>query len=141
MAIGVTIGTSFGMGFLMIALTSLLIWLQTNFNTPFHSWKWIVLPVLGYLAAVGINSSIQYTSCSQMMVGSLFATSASVPIAIFLFLLLSSIGFVSSPIVSATPLAMRMQYGPMFAVMFYMFWAGMFGEGIAGGLSQICPSA
>jgi hypothetical protein len=34
----------------------------------------------------------------------------------------------------------RIKYGPSMALAFYMFWAGMFGEGIAGGFAQGCPS-
>jgi hypothetical protein len=39
----------------------------------------------------------------------------------------------------AVSVSYKAQYGGLLAIAFYMFWAGMFGEAIAGGFIQGCP--
>ena len=64
--------------------------------------------------------------------------SLSIPIAILFFLILSLSSFIRSPVEIAVPSYFRAKYAGIFAVGFYMFWAGMFGESLASGLAQSC---
>ena len=66
--------------------------------------------------------------------------SLSVPITILLFLLLCLLPFIRSPIEEAVPYKLRDKYAVLFAIAFYMFWAGMFGESLASGFAMSCPS-
>jgi hypothetical protein len=65
-------------------------------------------------------------------------SSLSVLLFVVFFLLLSNIGFLQSPILSAVPQNLHFKYGYLLVLAFYMFWAGMFGEAIASGFAQGC---
>jgi hypothetical protein len=103
--------------------------------------KWFLLPTIGYLITLGLNSFIQSVSCGKVKVQQIAMGSLSVPIAIFFFLLLTLSSWVRSPVEMAVPFAMRAKYAGLLAVGFYMFWAGMFGESVASGFAQSCPVA
>jgi hypothetical protein len=60
---------------------------------------------------------------------------------ILIVLVLTLARIVRSPIAVTVPMSIRIRYGGLFALGFYMFWAGMFGEAFAGGLAQGCPKS
>ncbi len=128
------------MGMSLLAITLLLGWLSNTYSFSENILKWVILPVLGYGIALGLNSLNQYLTCKTILPGQIAIISVTVPIAIFGFLLLTLLPFIRMPIEMAVPTKYVAQYGGVIAVAFYMFWAGMFGEGIAGGFSQSCPS-
>lgn len=140
MAASQILGLSFAMGLSLFAITIMFGWLTLNYNWNANFLKWLVLPSLGYVIALGLNSINQYVTCKTVRPGQIAITSVPIPIAIFIFLLLSLISFIRTPIEMAVPMNYKAQYGGLIAIAFYMFWAGMFGEGLAGGFSQACPS-
>jgi hypothetical protein len=139
MASGITTGISFAVGVSLAGIARFLSWASTNYGFSIDLLKWIVLPTLGYLVALGLNMFIQQVSCGKSSITQIAIGSSPVPIAILFFLLITLVGFVRAPIESAVPLAYKIQYGQSMALAFYMFWAGMFGEGLAGGFAQGCP--
>ncbi len=141
MSFGTTFGLSFAMGSALVSLSLLLGWVSRTFLVDQTLLQWILLPTLGYVVALGINSLVQQMFCGKINIKQLAVGATTIPIAVVLFLLLMLLGFVRAPVVQAVPLAYRMQYGATMALAFYMFWAGMFGEGLAGGFAQACPAS
>lgn len=141
MATAQILGYSFAMGISLFTLTIILGWLSNSMNWNANFLKWLVLPVLGYGFALSINALAQYTSCGSVRFGTIAMTSTSNLVAILAALVLTLFSIVRSPILSAIPYAYQASYGGILAISFYMFWAGMFGEAVAGGMSQICPKA
>ncbi len=139
MATAQILGYSFAMGMSLFTLTVLLGWAANSYQWNANILKWLVLPVLGYGFALSINSIAQYASCGSVRFGAIASTSLLNLLAIGGAILITLIPFVRSPIISAIPYAYQATYGGIFALSFYMFWAGMFGEAIAGGMSQLCP--
>ena len=140
MASSQILGLSFAMGLSLLAITMIFGWLSNTYNWSSNFLKWVLLPAFGYSIAIGLNSLNQYMTCKTLRPGQIAITSVTIPIAIFGFLLLTLLPFIRMPIEMAVPTEYMARYGGVVAVAFYMFWAGMFGEGIAGGFSQACPS-
>ena len=134
-----TLGLSMAMGLVLFTLTLLFGHLHSAYGIHADFLKWLVLPTLGYCIAVGLNSFIQSVSCGFVKIQQIAMGSISIPIAILFFLVISLSSFIRSPIESAVSPSLRAKYGGIFALGFYMFWAGMFGESIASGFSQSCP--
>ena len=88
--------------------------------------------------ALGLNAILQYTTCSTLKFGQISIASIPILITIGIALGLTLIGFVRNPIESIFNQPTRALYGGAFAIAFYMFWAGMFGEAIASGMAQSC---
>jgi len=135
-----TLGVSFAMGFCLFGITILFGWASIVYRLNSSIFKWIVLPILGYCIAIGLNSIVQYASCGTVHVLNIVQGSLPVLYCIVGFLLLTLLGFVRAPIVSAVPSIYQVRYGGLFALGFYMFWAGMFGEAFAGGFAQGCAA-
>jgi hypothetical protein len=125
----------------MLVITLLINWLSINYSLNETIMKWVLLPTLGYAIAIGLNAFIQYISCGTINSSQIALGSLSVLFSILFFLLLSSLGFIRAPIQSAVPLSLQVKYGYAIALGYYMFWAGMFGEAIAGGVAQSCNTA
>jgi hypothetical protein len=140
MASSQILGLSFAMGISLLAGSMIFGWLSNTYAFNANLLKWAVLPVYGYGVALGLNSFNQYITCKTVRPGQIAITSVTVPIAIFIFLLLTLLPLIRMPIEMAVPTQYVASYGGVVAVAFYMFWAGMFGEGIAAGFSQSCPS-
>ncbi len=140
MAASQLLGLSFAMGAALFTVTVVLGWFSIQYNWSANLLKWLILPAIGYMIALGINSATQYISCKTLKLEQIAITSSTIPIAIYVFLLLTLITFIRKPIEMAVPVTYKAQYGGLLAIAFYMFWAGMFGEGLAGGFSQTCPS-
>jgi hypothetical protein len=126
------------MGISLLGLTLFLSWLNTTFLFDITVLKWLLLPTVGYMIAIGLNGFTQYVSCGTVNPYQIAIGSIPVVLSIFFFLLISLAGIVRAPIQSAVPLVLQPKYGEVVAVGFYMFWAGMFGEAIAGGFAQGC---
>jgi len=134
-----TMGLSMAMGIVLFTITILFGHLHMTYNIHADFLKWLVLPTLGYGIAIGLNSFIQSVSCGSVKIQQIAMGSVSVPIAILLFLFITLSSFIRSPVESAVPLYLRAKYAGIFAIGFYMFWAGMFGESLASGFAQSCP--
>uniref|UniRef100_A0A6C0HEK6 Uncharacterized protein n=1 Tax=viral metagenome TaxID=1070528 RepID=A0A6C0HEK6_9ZZZZ len=128
-------------GIALFTLTLLFGYLHTTYGIDANFLKWLLLPTLGYAITIGLNSFLQSTVCGKVRFQQIAMGSLTVPIAILFFLILSLSSFIRSPIESAIPYSLRAKYAGLFAVGFYMFWAGMFGESISSGFAQSCPKA
>jgi len=126
------------MGLSLLGITLFLNWLSITFSLSGTAFKWLLLPTFGYMTAIGLNSFTQYVSCGTIKPSQIAIGSISVLVSIYFFLLLSLLGFIRAPIQAVLPLVLQPKYGEVIAVSFYMFWAGMFGEAIAGGFAQGC---
>jgi hypothetical protein len=140
MASGKLVVSSLALGSMLLATTLLLAWLSTTSGYSENILKWGVLPVLGYVYTVVLNLSLQSFSCGKVNASQIAVTSLATPLFILIAAALTLLGFVRAPIASAVPLKMRLTYGGIVAVAFYMFWAGMFGEAYAGNTSMVCPN-
>jgi hypothetical protein len=133
-----TIGVSAAMGIILFGLTVLFAWFSQTYGWSANLLKWIGLPMVGFGIALGMNSILQYTTCQTVNILQLLKASSSVLVAVFIALIVTMAGVIRSPIEAAVPLAYKLKYAGMFAVAFYMFWAGMFGEALASGFAQVC---
>lgn len=135
---GLTIGTSMGIGLFLTASTLFLGWIGTQYKLNQQLLRWFILPVLGYGVTFGFNAGVQLLTCKSINFQQIASASAFTPGLVLLGLLLTLSGFVRSSIEMAVPLAARLQYGPVAAIAFYMFWAGMFGGALGGGFAMSC---
>ena len=135
-----TLWTSVAVGTVLFTITILLGFINIQYDINANFLKWIVLPTVGYLITIGFNAFIQSTVCKSINIKQIAMGSLSVPITILIFLLLSLVPFIRSPIEEAVPYKLRDKYSVLFAIAFYMFWAGMFGESVASGFSMSCAS-
>jgi len=133
-----TFGVSFAMGLALFGVTMLLAWVSMTYGWGANGLKWLLLPTLGYGIALGLNSLLQYTTCSSVKAGQIALASVPILIAVYIGLLVTLVPFIRSPIETILGGSTRAVYGGAFAVAFYMFWAGMFGEAIASGMAQSC---
>ena len=138
MPTGSTVGLSLavGMGLATTALTAG--WLCVRYGLNQNFLKWIVLPTVGYAIAVAINSFVQQISCGFVRIEQIALGTLPVLGAVLLFLLLTLLSSIRYPIEQAIDGAYKAKWAGVFAVAFYMFWAGMFGEAFSGGLAQSC---
>lgn len=133
-----TLGISFAMGLALFGITMLLGWMHITYGWNANVLKWLLLPTLGYTISFGMNALLQYSSCTSVKVGQIALASLPVGIAVITGLLLTLLPFIRSPITSILTGSTRTLYGGAYAIAFYMFWAGMFGEAIASGMAQSC---
>jgi hypothetical protein len=133
-----TLGMSAAMGLSLIGVTFLLGWFHIQSKWNANILKWILLPTIGFSISLGLNSILQYTTCNTVKVNQILYGGLTVLgfILFGLFITMSSI--IRKPIESIVPLHYMANYGGIFAIAFYMFWAGMFGEAIASGFAQSC---
>ena len=134
-----TFWISIAIGTALFTITLLLGYLNITYNINANLLKWLLLPTLGYGITLGLNTFLQSTMCGKTNIQQIAMGSLTVPIAILLFLILSLSPFIRNPVESAISYPLRQKYGGLFAVGFYMFWAGMFGESIASGFAHSCP--
>jgi hypothetical protein len=138
MPTGTTVGLSIGVGMALAATALITGWLSLRYDLNQNFLKWIILPTVGYGIAIAINTFIQYISCGSIRFEQIALGNIPILGAIFLFLILTLSGTIRGPIEQALDGVNRAKWGGIFAIAFYMFWAGMFGEAFAGGLAQSC---
>lgn len=131
------ISVAVGVGLFTVAL--FIGYFNTIYSFNANLLNWLLLPTVGYLIALGLNSFIQSVYCGKVNIKQIAIGSVSVPIMILLFLLLCLSSWVRYPVETAVPLEYRAKYASLLAIGFYMFWAGMFGESAASGFAQSCP--
>jgi hypothetical protein len=134
------LGLSLAMGMTLFSITILLGWVNTTYGINGNFLKWVVLPVLGYGIAFGINGAVHSSSCKTFNAAQVALGNLSILGAILITLLVTLSSFIRSFIEVAVPPVYRTKYGGAIALGFYLFWAGMFGESIAGGFAQSCAS-
>ena len=140
MPTGSTVGLSLAVG-MALATTALTAgWLCVRYGVNQNFLKWIVLPTVGYAITIAINSFVQQVSCGFVRIEQIALGSLPVLGAILLFLVLTMLSSIRYPVEQAIDGAYKAKWAGIFAIGFYMFWAGMFGEAFAGGLAQSCGS-
>jgi hypothetical protein len=141
MGTGNLVASSLILGSLLFATTVVMAWLALTSGYSENIMKWAILPVLAYVFTLGLNAALQAATCKSVKIGELALMSLATPIFVLIAGGLTMLGFVRAPIVSAVPLKVRLTYGGILAVAFYMFWAGMFGGAYVGNVAQNCPSS
>ena len=131
-----TLVMSLAIGVALIGVTLFMGYLSSTYNISANMLKWVVLPTVGYGITLGFNSFIQSVTCGSVNIKQIAMGSLTVPIAILLGLLLCLSSFIRSPVEAA----FRGTDPMIYAIAFYMFWAGMFGMSIASGFAQSCAS-
>jgi hypothetical protein len=134
----ITLSSSLAIGIALISIVFLMGWLKDQYALNINFLKWLALPLIAYGFSLGINSTINYITCKKLNISQVSYSSLFVPFSVLLFLLLSNIGFLQSPILAAVPQYYHAKYGYIFILAFYMFWAAMFGEALASGFAQGC---
>jgi hypothetical protein len=134
----ITFSASIAISIALVTTVFLMGWLKDQYALNINVLKWAMLPLLSFGFAIGVNSTINYINCKKVNISQISYSSISVLLSVLLFLLLSTIGFFQSPILSAMPQYLHQKYGYLLVLAFYMFWAGMFGEAIASGFAQSC---
>lgn len=100
-----------------------------------------IIPLFSYLSGLGLNSLSQYIYCNKVSISQVAMVSTFAPIFVVVFSLLAWFApFLRSPVESILPLTadVDMKYALGFA--FYLLWAGIYGQNIAAGMLQSCPS-
>jgi Na+/H+-dicarboxylate symporter len=134
----ITFGASISVAIGLVTAVFLMGWLKDQYTMNINFLKWLVLPLVSFGLALGVNSTINYITCKKVNISQISYSSIFVLLSVLLFIGISGIGFLQSPILSATPQYLHQNYGYLLVLAFYMFWAGMFGEGIASGFAQGC---
>jgi hypothetical protein len=98
---------------------------------------WISFLIFSYIANFAVNSIIQYTNCSDVYLGQTSMNSIWVPIFSLLFSIISSIGFFKNAIIGALPVNAQGD-SDLYIKIYYMFWAGIFGQMLSGGFNSSC---
>ena len=141
MPTGTTVGLSLAVGLALATLTLTLGWISIRYSINANMLKWIVLPTIGYGIAVSINAFLQQISCGFVRMEQIALGSLPVLGAILLFLILTLMSSIRYPVEQAVDTAYKAQWAGIFALGFYMFWAGMFGESFASALAQSCGAS
>jgi hypothetical protein len=134
----ITFSASIAVAIGLVTAVFLMGWLKDQYAMNIHFLKWLVLPLIGFGLALGVNSIINYITCKKVNISQISYSSIFVLVSVLIFIGLSGIGFLQSPILSAVPQYLHPSYGTVLVLAFYMFWAAMFGEGIASGFAQGC---
>jgi hypothetical protein len=134
----ITLSSSIAIGIVLVSIVFLMGWLKDQYAMNINILKWLGLPLIAFVFSLGINSAINYSICKKLNISQISYSSLFVVLSVLLFLGISNIGFLQSPILSAVPQYLRGNYGYIFILAFYMFWAGMFGESLASGFAQGC---
>ena len=138
MSAEITLSSSIAIGIALVSIVFLLGWLKDQYKLNINFLKWIIFPLVTLGFWLWTNSTINYFVCKKVNISQIAYSSIFVVCSVILFLGLSNIGFLQSPILSAVPQYLHSNYGYIFVLAFYMFWAGMFGEAIASGFAQSC---
>jgi hypothetical protein len=134
----ITFSASIAISLALVTTVFLMGWLKDQYALNINFLKWLFLPLLSFGFALGINSIINFIICKKVNILQISYSSIFVLISVLVFLGISGIGFLQSPILSAIPQYLHQRYGYLLVLAFYMFWAGMFGEAIASGFAQGC---
>ena len=131
-----TLVMSLAIGFVLFTITLFIGYLSSTYNISANMLKWVLLPTVGYGITLGFNAFIQSVTCRSVNIKQIAMGSLSVPIAILIGLVFSLSSFIRSPVEAA----FVGNHAMLYAIAFYMFWAGMFGMSIASGFAQSCAS-
>lgn len=105
---------------------------------------WVLLGILTAISfAIGLmlNMLIQYLACSNLNIVQI-ASASGIPAGITatVVLLLVLFPVFETPVLSVLPETLTPLYKKAISQGFYIFWAGLYGQLISAGFTQICPS-
>ena len=136
-----TVAFSFCCGFLLIALTFLTGWLSEIYKGfSFIYYLWLILPVASYVISLILNSAIQGLSCNKVNIQQTLINSLFTPVFVVAYLLISWLRAFRGPVEGILPITLTVNIQEKISYGFFMFWAGMLGQGLSSGFSQSCPS-
>lgn len=139
-----TVRVAFGLvhGFLLAMIFPLLYIFVPNYvkSMPL-TFLLVGIPILSYLSGLGLNALSQYIYCNKISISQVALVSTFAPAFVLGFsLLVWFFPFLRSPVESILPLTadVDMKYAMGFS--FYLLWAGIYGQNIAAGMLQSCPT-
>ncbi len=125
-------------GVLMGISFPLLAWLLPTlyYTNPLLIFA-MIIPI-AYITSLGINTLVQFLQCQKISMGQVAGVSLITPGFVTVFSLLTYyIPFLRGPIESLIP-EDRADMKDRWAYLFYLFWAGMYGQTVASGLLTSC---
>jgi hypothetical protein len=105
-----------------------------------------VNPVLSYIASIFLHAFLQYIYCGAVSVSAISLAASMSPMFIAIFSLLSYfVSFLRTPVTQL--FAELPQDSPedakfareLWGYVFYIFWAGLYGQTVASGMISSCP--
>jgi hypothetical protein len=124
--------------------------LYALFPTYVQSMLWaflfVVIPVLSFLSSIFLNGFLQYIYCGAVSVSAISLAASMSPMFIAIFSLLSYfVSFLRTPVTQL--FAELPQDSPedakfareLWGYVFYIFWAGLYGQTVASGMISSCP--
>lgn len=120
---------------------------QISLSMNFNLIIWVIVPIVTYFAGLALSIMGQQISCNNIDIASAFATSWPILVFVYCALIVSLLSYVRAPVTSlfvqipnvtvldaekATPAYKGLAVG------FWVFWAVVFGQIFASGMSQVC---
>lgn len=140
MGAGEVLGYSIGQGLILFLATTLIGLFASSINVSFSILCYIALPIIAYISSLGLLSAVNYGACGEVSLPLIAKASIFTPGSVIAFLLLSSFTFFQGFVLNVLPMDLRTSFGPVLAVAFYMFWAGMYGGAFGVGFANSCPN-
>lgn len=138
----ITTAFSFINGIALATITSFIgLYVQNSIGVSFPVLAWTIIPVAAFAVALGLNSIVQLLTCSSVNIKQVAMNSVFSTIFVALFLLISLIPVFRGPVEGILPNDLSSQMRMIAAYSFFMFWAGMFGEGLGAGFAQSCSKS
>ncbi len=110
------------------------------------AFLFVVIPVLSFLSSIFLNAFLQYIYCGAVSVSAISLAASMSPMFIAIFSLLSYfVSFLRTPVTQL--FAELPQESPedakfareLWGYVFYIFWAGLYGQTVASGMISACP--
>lgn len=139
-SVDTTVRISFSIlqGALMGIMYPLLMWLVPTLYYTNPLLMFLVIIPIAYITSLGINSLVQYLQCQKVNMGQVAAVSAITPGFVGVFGVLAYyLPIIRGPIESLVPLGTQ-ESKDLWGYLFYLFWAGMYGQAVASGLLSSC---
>lgn len=110
------------------------------------AFLFVVIPVLSFLSSIFLNAFLQYIYCGAVSVSAISLAASMSPMFIAIFSLISYfVSFLRTPVTQL--FAELPQDSPedakfareLWGYVFYIFWAGLYGQTVASGMISSCP--
>lgn len=97
-----------------------------------------VLPWLAFVSSMGINTLLQFIQCQKINMGKVAIASTITPaFSAFFGIIIYWFPFFRKPVEDLVPMDSTSPRD-MWGFLFYLFWAGMYGQAVASGLLTSC---
>jgi hypothetical protein len=132
------VGFSVALAFAVLVIQTVLVYLLSTRGADYLRWSWILLPIISYGVAFGILAGSNYGSCGTVRPELVARASLFTSVSSLFFRLLATIPFFRDFIIPVLPVEIQQEYGYATAILFYHFWAGLYGGAIGVGFTQSC---